>query len=87
METNGQVSIDTVDLQDSSAASALRDAFVRTGFVQIRGHGVDEEIRSDFRAACDAFFDLPLSQWETPMTSEERAFHRAAGPLRPNGCL
>lgn len=62
MEIRETMPIDTVDLAASGAGSAFAAALMRTGFVQVTGHGIDPEIRKRYRAACDAFFDQPIEQ-------------------------
>jgi len=59
VKTDGVVSIDTVDLQVENAAEQLAEAFTRTGFVQLIGHGLDADVRQQHRHVCDAFFELP----------------------------
>jgi len=59
VERDDHVSIDTVDLRSENVVEKLGDAFARTGFVQLIGHGLDVDVRQQYRNVCDSFFDLP----------------------------
>ncbi len=60
METGSTMPIDTVDLHGPDAVALFGAALARTGFVQLTNHGLDPDVRSRYRGACDAFFDLPI---------------------------
>lgn len=62
MEIRETMPIDTVDLAAPGAAYLFAEALMRTGFVQLTGHGIDPQVRQRYRAACDAFFDQPIEQ-------------------------
>lgn len=51
----------TIDLGAADAASRLAAGFAALGFVQVVGHGIDNEVVADLRSACDRFFDLPAA--------------------------
>ena len=51
--------IDTVDVGSSTAAAELDRALRATGFVQLVGHGLDQQRRAAYLAATERFFALP----------------------------
>jgi isopenicillin N synthase-like dioxygenase len=53
------VTIPTVDLRDVDAA-AVDEALQKAGFLLVTGHGVDDALRAEVRAAARRFFALPV---------------------------
>ena len=53
--------VSTVDLRQADAPAALQSALTSTGFVELVGHDLDTELRTELRRVCDAFFALDHS--------------------------
>ncbi len=51
----------TVDLRRDDAGRSLETALTSTGFVELVGHGLDPDLRTELRSVCDAFFALDHS--------------------------
>ncbi len=78
--------IPTVNLSDflngnaaskASFVQALGDAFVNTGFVKVKNHGIPDKLIADFYKAVQAFFALPeevKSRYEIPGLGGQRGY-------------
>ena len=67
----------TVDLRDAGASRELAAGFAALGFVQVTGHGIDQQGIADLRSACDHFFDLPAAtkaQFIDPVPEHNRGW-------------
>ena len=51
--------IPLVDLSDGDCAQSLASALEASGFVELTGHGLGDELSAALRAAADQFFSLP----------------------------
>ena len=78
--------IPTVDLSDylsgdevrkSQFVKALGKAFMETGFVSVKNHGLSDELTADLYAQVKAFFDLPETikkQYHLPEMAGQRGY-------------
>jgi hypothetical protein len=55
-------------------AAKVRDAASRVGFMQIKNHGVDQEIIDDAFAEAKSFFELPKEEKEKVHQSQNKDF-------------